>query len=104
MKLTVRPAGPFQESVQSARGGAVSLTGTWKVSGENAILDGTYSEGPPRMQGTKRTLTIKKSDDQTLEDSRHPERSAGKSGAGAWGSIWAENGGVNSLDEPEWIS
>lgn len=129
MKLTVRPAGPFQESVQSARGGAVSLTGTWKVSGENAILDGTYSEGPPRMQGTKRTLTVKKSDDHTLEGMRWsvhegevteetflccrlclyykildtPKRSAGKSGAGAWGSIWPDDGWVNSLDESEWI-
>ena len=70
LKLTVKPDGTFQESIQSARGGAVSLTGTWKVSGENAILDGTYSEGPPKMQGTKRTLTVKKSDDNTLEGLR----------------------------------
>jgi len=70
LKLTVKPDGTFQESIQSARGGAVSLTGTRKVSGENAILDGTYSEGPPRMQGTKRTLTVKKSDDNTLERMR----------------------------------
>ena len=49
LKLTVKPDGTFQESIQSARGGAVSLTGTWKFSGENAILNGTYSEGPPRM-------------------------------------------------------
>ena len=106
LKLTVKPDGTFQESIQSARGGAVSLTGTRKVSGENAILDGTYSEGPPRMQGTKRTLTVKKSDDNTLERMRWSQsnnQTLPISYTRRLGIDWPDDGLVNSLDESESI-
>src|SRR5512132_173533 len=66
-KLVVKPDGTFQEDIQSARGGAIVVGGKWKVAGENAVLEGTYNGGPPFMNGTKRTLTVKKSGDNSLD-------------------------------------
>jgi len=69
-KLMVNPAGTFQESIQSARGGAIVVAGKWRVSGDSAILEGTFNGGPYIINGTKKTLIVKKSGDDTLEGTR----------------------------------
>jgi hypothetical protein len=69
-KLMVNPDGTFQENIQSARGGAIVVAGKWKVSGESAILEGTFNGGPYIIDGTKKTLIVKKSGDNTLEGTR----------------------------------
>jgi hypothetical protein len=53
-KLTVNPDGTFQENIQSARGGAIVVAGKWRVSGETAILEGTFNGGPYIIDGTKK--------------------------------------------------
>jgi hypothetical protein len=65
-----KPDGTFQENIQSARGGAIVVAGKWKVSGESAILEGTFNGGPYIINGTKKTLVVKKSGDDTLEGTR----------------------------------
>jgi hypothetical protein len=69
-KLTVKPDGSFEEDILSARGGRLAAVGKWKVAGESAIFEGSYVGGPPGMNGTKRTVTLKKSGDNNLEGMR----------------------------------
>jgi hypothetical protein len=58
------------EEILSVRGGRFGAVGKWKVSGESAIFDGTYVGGTAAMNGTKRTVTLKKSGDNNLEGTR----------------------------------
>ena len=69
-KLVVSPDGTFQENIQSARGGAIVVAGKWRVTGESVILEGTFNGGPYLINGTKKTLIVKKSGDNTLEGTR----------------------------------
>src|SRR4029453_10825727 len=61
-----KPDGTFQENIQSARGGAIVVAGKWKVSGESAILEGTFNGGRYIIDGTKKTLIVKKRGEKTL--------------------------------------
>lgn len=40
------------------------------MQGESAILEGTFNGGPYIIDGTKKTLIVKKSGDNTLEGTR----------------------------------
>ena len=57
-KLMVNPDGTFQENIQSARGGAVVVAGKWRVSGESAILEGTFNGGPYIIEVERSTRTV----------------------------------------------
>ena len=69
-KLIVKPDGTFEEDILSVRGGRLGAVGKWKVSGESVIFDGTYVGGTAAMNGTRRTVTLKKSGDNSLEGTR----------------------------------
>jgi hypothetical protein len=68
-QLTVKPDGKFEEAIRSARGGRLHVVGTWKISGETAVLDGTYQGGPTMINGTRKTLTLRR-DGEALEGTR----------------------------------
>jgi hypothetical protein len=62
-ELTVKPDGTFEESILSARGGRLYVVGRWQVSGDKAILEGTYQGGPASINATKKTLTLSRNGD-----------------------------------------
>jgi len=68
-QLTIKPDGTFEEDYHSARGGRLSMTGKWKISGDSVVLEGVVQGGPPGVHATKRTITLKKAGD-ALEGTR----------------------------------
>jgi hypothetical protein len=69
-EIVLEEGGTFKGDVQSARGGLVNLSGSWKIEAARVALDGTYVSGPRAVNGTKFVLSLARSG-EALEGTRY---------------------------------
>ena len=59
-EIVFREDGTYTGEIQSVRGGLLKIAGAYKVAGDTLNVDGSYTEGPAGIQGTKFTYTLKR--------------------------------------------
>jgi hypothetical protein len=69
-EILLNEGGTFKGDIQSARGGLINISGSWRIEVGKVILDGTYVTGPQGPRGTKFGLTLTRSG-EALEGTRY---------------------------------
>jgi hypothetical protein len=65
-ETVLKDDGTFKREVQSARGGLVTVVGTWKASRDEVTLEGLY-QGNPYVSGQKLVLVLRRTGEDQLQ-------------------------------------